>query len=149
MCIRDRASREYELTLIDLPLLWTHWTHAALRASSLIILVVELTVPSLRQGRRQIEMLRQEELDDIPLLVVANRMTGGLFGRRGLSLKAAMTALGRKVDHAIPSSAAMQAAGEAGVPLSEVSGGKSLEKKLLAMMELILRTGGPATATVH
>jgi pilus assembly protein CpaE len=140
------ASREYLHTLVDLPMLWTHWTHAALRASNVIALVVELTVPSLRQGRRQIDMLRQEELDDIPLVVIANRAVRGLFGGRGVSLKAATTALGRKVDHVVPNDASMQAAGEAGVPLSEASGGKSLEKKICGMMEEILKVAQVAAA---
>lgn len=140
------ASHEYAYTLIDLPLLWAHWTHAALRASSAIVLVVQLNVPSLRQGRRQLDMLRQEELDDVPVIVVANRVSSGFFSRAGVSLKAAEKALGRKVDHVVPESPAIRAAAEAGVPLSEVSGGRTVEKKLVQIMEAIFRAAQPATA---
>ncbi|HEX5397078.1 MAG TPA: hypothetical protein VFX74_08315, partial [Candidatus Limnocylindria bacterium] len=140
------VSAEYTLTIVDLPLLWTHWTHAALRASGVVALVVDPTVPSLRQGRRQIDVLRQEELDDIPLAVVANRVGGRLFGRRGVPLKAAATALGRSIDHAVPDSAAMRAAGNAGLPLNEVGGGKAIEKKLAAVLDRVVKAAAPAAA---
>jgi pilus assembly protein CpaE len=143
------ASHEYARVLIDVPLLWSHWTHAALRAADAIVLVVQMTVPSLRHGRRQIDMLRQEELDDIPLFIVANRVATGLFGSTsGVSQKPAETALGHKIDFIIPESPAMKAAAEAGRPISEVSGGRALEKKLEAMMEGILRAGSAATASL-
>jgi pilus assembly protein CpaE len=140
------ASLEYAYTLIDLPLLWAHWTHAVLRASNAIVLVVQMTVPSLRQGRRQLDMLRQEELDDVPVIVVANRVSGGFFGRGGVSAKAAEKALGRKVDHIVPESAAIKAAAEAGVPLGEVSGGRAVEKKLVRAMEAIVHAAQPTPA---
>jgi len=143
------ASREYAVTIIDLPLLWSHWTHASLRASNVIVLAVQLTVPSLRQGRRQLDMLRQEELDDIPLVVVANRVQSGLFSSSGVPLKSAMTALGRKVDYVVPESPAMRAAAEAGVPLSEVSGGRALEKKLVTVMEGVMHAGQSAGAPLR
>lgn len=143
------ASHEYAHTLIDLPLLWAHWTHAVLRASNAIVLVVQLSVPSLRQGRRQLDMLRQEELDDVPVVVVANRVSGGFFGRAGVSLKAAEKALGRKVDHVVSESPAIKGAVEAGVPLNEVSGGRSTEKKLVQLMEAIIRAAQPASAAAQ
>ena len=138
------ASREYAHTLVDLPLLWAHWTHAVLRASNAIVLIVQLNVPSLRQGRRQLDMLRQEELDDVPVVVVANRVAGGFFSRGGVSLKAAEKALGRKVDYVVPESPAIKAAGEAGLPVNEVSGGRGIEKKLVQIMEAIIRAAQPA-----
>jgi pilus assembly protein CpaE len=132
------ASSQYALTIIDLPTLWSHWTHATLRASDSIVLVVQPTVVSLRQGRRQIEMLREEALDDIPLFVVANRVAGGFFSSVGVPLKAFETALGKRPDHVIPDSDAMRAAAESGKPLSDVSGGGRLEKQLAAIFEAIV-----------
>jgi pilus assembly protein CpaE len=142
------ASSQYALTLIDLPTLWSHWTHATLRASDVIVLVVQPSVVALRQARRQIEMLREEELDDIPLVVVANRLGGGLFSNAGVPLKAVETALGRKADHALPEADAMRAAGESGKPLSDVSGGARLEKQLAAMFEAIIKAQGDKGAAV-
>ena len=50
------------------------------------------------------------------------------------TLKDAEKALGRTIDFCVPKNAAMQMAAEMGQPLNEVSGGKSLEAKLAAMM---------------
>lgn len=135
------ATSEYAHTILDLPLLWSLWTHAALRTSSVIVLVVQLTVPSLRQGRRQIDMLGRENLDDIPLVVVANRVETGLFRKSDLSVRNAAKALGRPVDHVVPNSAAMLAAADSGLPLSEVKGGRSLEKKIGLVMKEIIKAG--------
>jgi len=132
------ASRNYSATLLDLPMLWSQWVHAALEGSDAIVLVVRLTVPSLRRARAQMDMLRSEGLQDIPLFVVANEVDTGLFASAGPSLKKAETALGRKIDFCIPRHDAMRSAADRGQPLSEVSAGKSLEAKLASMMSVIL-----------
>lgn len=132
------ASRTYGSTLIDLPMLWNHWVRAVLEGSDAIALVVRLTVPSLRRARAQIDMLRTEGLQDIPLFVIANAVDTGLFSAAGPSLKKAETALGRKIDFCIPKHDAMRSAADQGKPLSEVSGGKSLEAKLASMMQAIV-----------
>jgi pilus assembly protein CpaE len=142
----EAASSEYELTLIDVPLIWSHWTHAALRGSNQILLVVQPTVPALRLGHRQLDMLRQEELDDIALTVVLNRAESGVLGASSVTLKEAATALGRKVDHVIPESPALKAAARSGLPLGEVPGGRPIEKKIAAIFGEVLQTRQPAAA---
>jgi pilus assembly protein CpaE len=145
----ETASRTYALTIIDLPTLWSHWTHAVMERSTVIVLVVHLTVPALRQARRQIEMLERENLDGIPLVVVANRVEGGLFARSGVSLKAAASVLRRKVDCRIPKSPAMPLAADAGLPLENVTGGSSLQKRVVAMMQQVVTTGQRAETSVE
>jgi pilus assembly protein CpaE len=140
----EAASSEYELTLLDVPLMWSHWTHAALRGSNQILLVVQPTVPALRLGHRQLEMLRQEELDDIALTVVLNRAESSVLGANSVTLKEVATALGRKVDHVIPESPALKAAAQGGLPLGEVRGGRVLEKKLAAILDETLQARQPA-----
>jgi pilus assembly protein CpaE len=132
------ASQTYGATLIDLPMLWNHWVRAVLEASDVIVLVIRLTVPSLRRARAQIDMLRTEGLQDVPLFIVANAVDAGFFGTTGPSLKKAEMALGRRIDFCIPNSDAMQSAADRGQPLSEISGGKSLETKLASMMGAIV-----------
>jgi pilus assembly protein CpaE len=136
----ELASSQYSLTILDVPMLWSHWTHAALRASDAIALVLSPTVASVRQGRRQIDMLREEELADIPLHVVANKVAQGFLAEGGVPVKAMETALGRKVDYLVPDSAAMRSAAEAGQPLSEIRGAKALEKKILGLFDRIVGT---------
>jgi pilus assembly protein CpaE len=140
------AQREYALTLVDLPLAWTDWVHATLALSDGIALVLRLTVPSLRQARRQLAILREEGLDGVPLTVVANAVEKSLFGTKGLSLKEAERALGRPIDYVVPLCPALTTAGDAGQPLSAVRGGHALEKLLGTLILGMLRKAEPVKA---
>lgn len=135
--ILEVARREYSQVIVDLPTLWSDWVLATLANSDVIVLVVNLTVPSLRQAKHQIEMLQTEHLDHIPLFVVANRTASGFFGSKDIPLNNAAKALGRKIDHTIPDDPAMRAAADAGRPLNEVRAGSALEKKLRLMVQAI------------
>jgi len=136
------AGTIYGTTLIDLPMLWTHWVRGVLEASDAIVLVLRLTVPSLRRARAQIEMLESEGLADIPLFVIANAVQTGFFGSATPLLAKAEAALGRKVDFWLPAHDAMAAAADQGQPLSEIPGGRPLETKLVAMMDAIVERAG-------
>ena len=107
---------------------------------------VQPTVSSLRQGRRQLDMLRQEELDDIPLTVVLNRAERGMFGGAGVTLGEAQTALARKIDHVIPESPALQQAAQRGLPVGHMRGGRPVEKKIAAMLDAIMQGQQPQAA---
>lgn len=128
------ARSQYALTLVDLPLFWSPWIHEAIRRSDVIVLVTTLTVASLRQARRQIDTMAREGLGKVDLKIVANRVARGWFRGSGIGLKEAETALGRKIDYAIPDSAVFSRAANAGVPLDEMPGGPALAKRIARMM---------------
>jgi pilus assembly protein CpaE len=128
--ILEVARREYGQVLVDLPTLWSDWVLATLANSDVIVLVANLTVPSLRQAKHQIQMLQSEHLDHIPLVVVANRTATGFFGSKDIPLKNAAKALGHEINLTIPDDPAMRLAADAGRPLNEVRAGSSLEKKI-------------------
>jgi pilus assembly protein CpaE len=137
--ILEVARREYSQVMVDLPILWSDWVLATLANSDVIVLVVQLTVPSLRQAKHQIEMLQSEHLDHIPLVVVANRTATGFFGSKDIPLRNAAKALGHEIDHSIPDDPAMRLAADTGRPLNEVRAGSSLEKKIRLMVHAIAR----------
>jgi pilus assembly protein CpaE len=139
--IIDIARRVYAITLIDLPMVWTEWGHAALSKSDHIVLVTQLTVPSLRQARRQIEMTKRERLGHIPLFVVANRVRGSWLAP-GISTSDAERALGRQINFIVPEEQQIMLAGNAGSPLSAVRGG-ALAKRLSRMMNEIVAMSQP------
>lgn len=72
--IVELACREFDLVLIDLPTAWTSWSLSILAQADATCLVTELSVPSIRQARRQMDMLQMHGLEDIRLHVVANRV---------------------------------------------------------------------------
>jgi pilus assembly protein CpaE len=136
------SSTIYDATLIDLPMLWTHWVRGVLETSDAIVLVLRPTVSSLRRARAQIDMLKSERLSDIPLLVVANAVQTGFLGSATAFLAKAEAALGRKIDFWLPAHDAMAAAADRGQPLSQIPGGRPFEAKLVAMMDAIIERAG-------
>lgn len=133
------ARAEYRGVLLDLPQAWTAWTRAALACSDRIALVLQFSVPSLRHAQRQLLILHEEGLDDIPVVVVANRVTSGLFTSGDISRAEAEAALERRIDHIIPAdAAAMAACINTGLPLIEVKGGRGLARRMAEIIEIIL-----------
>lgn len=133
------ARRTYRSVLVDLPQAWTGWTRAALAASDRAVLVLQLTVPSIRQARRQIDTLAEEGLGSLPLTLVANAVAKGFFApESGIGTKEAERALGRAIDHVVQADAAMQQAVNLGVPLMEVKGGDKLARRMAAVVDAVL-----------
>ena len=91
-----RLAREsFEVVLLDLPAAWTDWTLAALSSSDIICLVTPLTVPGVRQARRQLDMLEANGLGTVTRILI-NRIPNRLF--RTVDLREAEAVLGRKID---------------------------------------------------
>jgi pilus assembly protein CpaE len=97
--IVELAQREYDSVYIDLPGNWTNWSLSLVARSDIVLLVVELSIASLRQARRQISLLQSEGIDPSRLHVVANRVEKQLF--RPIGLSSAEKALGHPVRFSI------------------------------------------------
>lgn len=93
------ACSRFDIVLIDLPPTWSLWSFEALRQSDEVLLVTQMTVPGVRQARRQLDTLKAEGLDDVPVKVVLNRFEKRW--RDTFSLKEVESALGRKVDFTV------------------------------------------------
>jgi pilus assembly protein CpaE len=87
--------REFSLVLVDLPPDWTVWSLSILAEADQILLVSELSIASLHQAKRQLDFLRQQDLAHIPVSVVMNKVSKGLF--RSVDLHDAARILGRDV----------------------------------------------------
>lgn len=91
-----RLAREsFEVVVLDLPTVWTDWTLAALGKSDVICLVTPLTVPGVRQARRQLDMLEANDLGPATRILV-NRMPKQMF--RTVDLRQTEAVLRRKID---------------------------------------------------
>lgn len=145
----------YDYAFVDLPQAWMTWTTTALRESDMIVMVTQLSVAAVQQTRRRLEALRRLGAGDVPLCLVANRhVKRGLFGN-GFDIKEVETALGRKIDYFIGSDFnVVNEALNLGVPLSELSKGKRVEKDFrrffeFAMNEMTDQSGVPVVANGH
>lgn len=65
--------------VLDLPANWTNWTLSAALGASAVILVVELTVASLRQAKRRLDLFRSVGIDERAIQIVVNRAEKRLF----------------------------------------------------------------------
>jgi pilus assembly protein CpaE len=71
--------RQYGYVVLDLPANWTNWTLSASLGADAIVLVVELSLPSLRQAKRRLELFRSVGIDDRAVEIVVNRVEKRLF----------------------------------------------------------------------
>lgn len=71
--------RHYAYVVLDLPANWTNWTLSATLAADAVVLVVELSVVSLRQAKRRLELFRSVGIEDRNIEIVVNRVEKRLF----------------------------------------------------------------------
>ena len=131
--IVEVAKREFGTVFIDLPSNWTNWSLSLLAQADLVILLTELSIVGLHRARRQLDLLREQELNSVDLRVVINRFEKGLL--RTIRAGDAHKALGREIAYTIANDpAVMHPATERGVPLSEIKR-KSAVGKDIDMLE--------------
>ena len=119
--------RDFALTIIDLPAVWTPWTNRIIQLADRLVLVTQLSVPHVHLVRRQLNVLSLQKLDDKPLLLVCNALSSEQ--ERVIPLKAAQKAIDRDFNHVIPEDRRlMLAAINQGVGLSAVRRGTKIEK---------------------
>lgn len=137
--------RDFALTILDLPSVWTAWTNHALQLADRIVMVTHLSVGHVHLIRRQLSILALQSLDSLPLTLACNAVTGEQ--QNLLSIKAAERALGRPFDIVLPEDGrVMGAATNQGVSLSEVRRGTKLEKSIVQLAE---RIGADAFVAPH
>lgn len=119
IAVVERAQRDYGTVFVDLPANWTHWSLSLAARSHVVLLVTELSVAGLHGARRQLDLLQGQNLDDLRIEVVANRVESGLF--KMVKPGDTMKALGREASYTIASDpAVINAAIDRGVPIEEV-----------------------------
>jgi pilus assembly protein CpaE len=132
----DGLRKNFALTMIDLPSVWTAWTNRALQLADRIVLVTNLSVPHTQLVRRQMAVFNTQLLSDKPLILVCNAMDSEQ--RASVSLKAAEKAIGRPFDVVIPADErVMNAAINQGVPISNIRRKTKLEKALSDLAERV------------
>lgn len=125
--ILDMARSVYDYVVVDMPLAWTDWTSYVVGSSHLVGLVTEINVPAVQRCRRLLNLLAEQELDDVPLSIVANRFKGGFSAKS--RKRQAEKALGAPIAHFIRADFEVaSAARDRGVVLGEVKRKNVIEK---------------------
>ncbi|WP_157812533.1 AAA family ATPase [Novosphingobium kunmingense] len=91
----DSIRREYSYVVLELPGAWTNWSLSALTAASSVLMVVELSVSSLRQARRRLDLFSSVGIEGDQVQLVVNRTERRLF--KTIDIGDATATLGRPV----------------------------------------------------
>jgi pilus assembly protein CpaE len=128
--------RDFALTVVDLPSVWTAWTNQVLHAADRIILVTHLSVPHIQLVNRQLRVLAAQNLDTLPITLVCNALSAEQ--QESLSLRAAARALEHPFDIVIPEDRrTMFAAINQGLELSAVRRGTKIEKLVAELADKV------------
>lgn len=128
----DLATRCYDVVLLDLPGNWTNWSLSLAARADLLLMVVELSVGSLRQARRQIDLLLDQQLGNIPLEVIVNRVEKKLF--KSIDLSDVRRVLGQDVDLVVANDfQLMSAACDQGVLVGDLRAKTRIDRDLGAI----------------
>jgi len=132
LSIIDMALAEFGTVFVDLPANWTNWSLSLLARSDVVLLVTELTVPSLHRARRQLDLLINQDMANLDVRIVINRSEKGFF--RTLSGDDAEKVLRRPVSFTIANDhETMTQAIERGVLIEEVKRKSAVSRDIDAM----------------
>ncbi|MCW2238709.1 AAA family ATPase [Azospirillum canadense] len=133
----------YDVIVVDMPHAWTAWTSPVLAGSALVALLLRLDVTGLLRTQAQLKLMAEEQLDDVPRLLVAGQTESGSALKQ--RLKDAQAALGQPIDAGIRADPrGAQEARESGRPLAEAAPGSVIVKDVRAVTALALSTLYPA-----
>ncbi len=130
----DLVSAYFDYVVIDVPRIWFPWTETVLMGSNSIFVVTDMTVPSIRHGKRMIEAITQKCGQQVDPKIIVNRMD---FRKNvaGLNAGDVEAALGKSMIGAIPNNYFLvRDAVDRGVQLSEIDPNNNVTRALSAML---------------
>jgi pilus assembly protein CpaE len=131
--VLEIAKQEFGTVFVDLPANWTNWSLSLIAQADLVLLVSELSITGLHRARRQLDLMREQDLANVDLRLVVNRFEKGLL--RTVKPGDVQKALGRDIAYTIVNEpAVMHPAIERGVPIAEIKR-KSAVGKDIEMLE--------------
>jgi pilus assembly protein CpaE len=132
--IVDIAKREFGTVFLDLPSNWTNWSLSLLAQSDLVLLVSELSVASLHRARRQLELIRSQELEELDLRIVINRFEKGLL--RTVRPSDVRNALGKEIAYTVANDhPLMRSAIDQGLPIADIKRKSAIGKNIAELDE--------------
>ena len=132
--IVELAKREFGTVFLDLPSNWTNWSLSLLAQSDVVLLVCELRVASLHRARRQLELIRSQELEDLDVRIVINRFEKGLL--RTIRPSDVRNALGKDIAYTVANDhPLMRSAIDQGLPIADIKRKSAIGKDIAELDE--------------
>lgn len=136
--IIELAREEYDHVILDLPSNWTNWTLSLVALSDVVLLVAELSVASLRQAKRQLQLLANQDINHDNIHVIANRVEKRMF--RTINLDDASHALGHPIEYSIHNDYPLvRAAHDQGVLINAIRARSKIGTDIAAMLPLLTK----------
>ncbi|MBK7163122.1 MAG: AAA family ATPase [Sphingomonadales bacterium] len=134
--IIELAREEFDHVILDLPTNWTNWTLSLVALSDVVFLVAELSVASLRQAKRQLQLLVSQGISGQKIHVVANRVEKRMF--RTINLDDAAHALGHSIEYSIHNDYPLvRAAHDQGVLINAIRARSKIGTDIAEMLPLL------------
>ncbi len=135
---------QYDSVIVDLPLTWNRWLVQVLAGSDRIFLVLQMTVVAVKQAHLFLERIKETRASQTPISVVLNRYRSSWW-RPGLKVREVEKALGRKVDHFMPSDYRLfSEAADHGMPIGKFQSGSRAERQIGKMIQGVLKHAADA-----
>ena len=148
LAIVELAMREFDVVLVDLPTAWTSWSLSILAQADAACLVTEMTVPSIRQARRQMDLLEEQGIEDLQLYIVANRVERSWL--KTIDLSEAEQVLRHKVDFSIANDfRTVSAAIDLGKMVGEIKSGSRVQRDLSQFTKALTARFGLDAGQAH
>ena len=130
--IVDLATREFGTVFVDLPTNWTNWSLSLVARSDLVLLVTELTVAGINGAKRQLNLLKSQDLEGLNVRVLVNRYDKSMA--RTVRPADVSEALGRDIAYTIANDFPLvRGAIDRGVSIDEIKRKTALGKDLDAL----------------
>lgn len=135
------VSKSFDNIIVDLPKNWYPWTDNVIWGSNKIFILTTFTVPALRQARFVADAVIAKAPTTTDVSVIVNKFHESMFSS-GLLRKDAERLLGARLGGFIPDAGStVEEAINRGLPISDVSPGSKLEKRLAEIIVVEARTG--------
>lgn len=144
IAIAEELRRHFGLAVFDFPADWSNWSASLAYSADLILIIVELSLSSLRRARRCLDLFNALGIPPEKVQLVANKIDNRLF--RPINPGHVREALGREALACLPAEAdALRQAQDQGVLVDAInrrSGYAAAVRKLADVIEAKLRAGG-------
>lgn len=145
MAVSEELRRNFGIVIYDFPADWSNWSASVAFSTDLILLVVELTLSSLRRARRCLDLFDALGIPPERVQLVANKVEHRMF--RPINARDVAETLGREALACLPADAdALRQAQDRGVLVTEINRRSPYAAAVHQLADQVVRLvqGGPA-----
>lgn len=126
----DLVSAYFDYVVIDLPRIWFPWTETVMMGSNRLFIVADMTVPSIRNARRLVDVIEKKAGRQVNMKVLVNRMERRA-SNSGLNVSDVEQALGGYYGGGLPNNYRLvRDAVDHGRPLEDIEPGNNVTTEL-------------------